>query len=116
MVTVDAHLLSIVDMVNQWRRHSNALRPLTNARGRHTHLDTRQSTHSLIGPSPLAAADSLRTAADHRSTVCHSAPPRSHSQRPTNQDAPADQSAHAGNLPEEPRPLSRLYKAKISLI
>uniref|UniRef100_A0A8R1E2M5 AAA_12 domain-containing protein n=1 Tax=Caenorhabditis japonica TaxID=281687 RepID=A0A8R1E2M5_CAEJA len=111
-----SHLVSIVDTVNQWRRHSNALRSLTIARGRHTHLDTRQSTHSLIGLSPLAAADSLRTAADHRSTVCHSAPPRSHSQRPTNQDAPADQSAHAGNLPEEPRPLSRLYKAKISLI
>uniref|UniRef100_A0A8R1I962 Uncharacterized protein n=1 Tax=Caenorhabditis japonica TaxID=281687 RepID=A0A8R1I962_CAEJA len=51
-----------------------------------------------------ATADSLRTTADHRSTVCHSAPPRSHTHWPTNQDAAADQSAPAGNLLEQPRP------------
>uniref|UniRef100_A0A8R1HPB8 AAA_12 domain-containing protein n=2 Tax=Caenorhabditis japonica TaxID=281687 RepID=A0A8R1HPB8_CAEJA len=55
-----------------------------------------------------AAADSLRTTADHRSTVCHSAPPRSHTHWPTNQDATADQSAPAGKLLEQPRPFRGL--------
>uniref|UniRef100_A0A8R1ID45 Uncharacterized protein n=1 Tax=Caenorhabditis japonica TaxID=281687 RepID=A0A8R1ID45_CAEJA len=51
---------------------------------------SRSPTLSRSGPSPLPSRQPKATA-DHRSTVCHSAPPRSHSHWPTNQDAAADQ-------------------------
>uniref|UniRef100_A0A8R1ILE9 Uncharacterized protein n=1 Tax=Caenorhabditis japonica TaxID=281687 RepID=A0A8R1ILE9_CAEJA len=97
-----------IDNALSRRHHSRTLRLLTS-----TLISARGS--SLSGRHTLsqrtiatAAADSLRTTADHRSTVYHSAPPRSHTHTPTNQDAAADQSAAAGNLLEQPRPFRGL--------
>uniref|UniRef100_A0A8R1E319 Uncharacterized protein n=1 Tax=Caenorhabditis japonica TaxID=281687 RepID=A0A8R1E319_CAEJA len=44
VVTVDAHLIDRRRGPKQRRRHSNALRPLTNAYDRHARLDPCQPT------------------------------------------------------------------------
>uniref|UniRef100_A0A8R1IW17 CCHC-type domain-containing protein n=1 Tax=Caenorhabditis japonica TaxID=281687 RepID=A0A8R1IW17_CAEJA len=80
-----------IDNALSRRHHSRTLRLLTS-----TLISARGS--SLSGRHTLsqrtiatAAADSLRTTADHRSTVCHSAPPRSHTRRPIRTRPPTNQ-------------------------